>query len=181
MKEVYGPHLWQIRVMRDIFLIGVIVMFFNLVRWLWPIFMPICVSLLLAYLFNPTLHKAKARWNWSRPLTAGMIIGAATLLLIAFFIWLWPIAAEQSKALVEKLPQYLQTLAQRANIETGGCNRNQLIEYVCSFEVGRACISPKVHSYAMMLQCNTTILGPAGRTYSSSGLTGSASVARAVS
>lgn len=122
MKEVYGPHLWQIRVVRDIFLIGLIVAFFNLVKWLWPIFMPIFVALLLAYLFNPTLQKAKARWNWSRPLTAGMIIAAATLLLIGFFVWLWPIAAEQSRALVEKLPQYLKTLAERSNIQIGDIN-----------------------------------------------------------
>jgi predicted PurR-regulated permease PerM len=136
VKEVYGPHLWQIRVVRDIFLFGVIVAFFNFVKWLWPIFMPIFVSLLLAYLFNPTLHKAKARWNWSRPLTAGMIIAAATLLLIAFFIWLWPIASEQSQALVEKLPQYLKTLAERSNIELGDINEQ--IEKLVSGQPGEA-------------------------------------------
>ncbi|WP_141733322.1 AI-2E family transporter [Oligoflexus tunisiensis] len=117
MKDLYGPHLWQIRMVRDIFLIAVIVAFFGFVKWLWPIFMPIFVALVLAYLFNPTLHKAKARWNWSRPLTAGMIIAAATLLLVAFFIWLWPIAAEQTQALAEKLPQYINTLAERSNIQ----------------------------------------------------------------
>jgi predicted PurR-regulated permease PerM len=129
VKDLYGPHLWQIRVVRDIFLIAVVVAFFNFMRWLWPIFMPICVALLLAYLFNPTLHKAKARWNWSRPLTAGMIIAAATLLLIAFFIWLWPIAAEQSRALVEKLPQYLKTLAERNHIDLTDINV-QLEEFI---------------------------------------------------
>jgi predicted PurR-regulated permease PerM len=117
VKDLYGPHLWQIRVVRDIFLIAVLVAAFQFMTWLWPIFMPIFVALLLAYLFNPALHKAQARWNWKRPFTAGIIIAAATLLLIAFFIWLWPIAAEQSQALVEKLPQYLKALAERNNID----------------------------------------------------------------
>jgi predicted PurR-regulated permease PerM len=117
VKDLYGPHLWQIRMVRDIFLIAVIVAIFGLIKWLWPIFMPIFVALVLAYLFNPTLHKAKARWNWSRPLTAGLIIAAAALLLAAFFLWLWPIAAEQSQALAEKLPQYISALAERSNIQ----------------------------------------------------------------
>lgn len=115
-------HLWQIRVVRDIFLISVVVVFFNVISWLWPIFMPIFVALLLAYLFNPTLHKAKSKWNLSRPLTAGMIIAAATVLLVAIFIWLWPIAAEQSQSLIEKLPQYLKTAAERSKIEIGDFN-----------------------------------------------------------
>ncbi|MDQ3231887.1 MAG: AI-2E family transporter [Pseudobdellovibrionaceae bacterium] len=122
MKDLYGPHLWQIRVVRDIFIIAVIVALFNAISWLWPIFMPIFVALMLAYLFNPTLHRAKARWNWSRPLTAGMIIAAATLLLVAFFVWLWPIAAEQSRSLLEKFPSYLKTAAERSNIEIGDFN-----------------------------------------------------------
>ena len=117
MEDRYGPHLWQIRVVRDIFLIAVLVVFFNVINWLWPIFMPIFVALLLAYLFNPTLHKAKTKWGWPRPLTAGMVIAAATVILVAFFIWLWPIAAEQSQSLFKKLPQYLKTAAERSNIE----------------------------------------------------------------
>lgn len=129
MKEVYGPHLWQIRVVRDLVLIAFVIAFFNFVRWLWPVFMPIFVALLLAYLFNPTLHKAKSRWNWSRPLTAGMIIGAATLLVIGFFVWLWPIAAEQARGLAEKLPQYLQTIAERTNLPIGDVN-GQLQKFV---------------------------------------------------
>lgn len=122
MKDLFGPHLWQIRVVRDLFLIAMIAGFFYMTRWLWPIFMPIFVSLLLAYLFNPTLHKAEAKWNWSRPLTAGMIVAGATLLLVAFFIWLWPIAAEQARSLIEKLPQYLRTAAERSNIDIGDFN-----------------------------------------------------------
>ena len=122
MKQLFGPHLWQIRMIRDIILIALVVAIVNMMRWLWPIVMPICVSLLLAYLFNPTLHKAKAKWNWSRPLTAGLIVAATTLLLVAFFIWLWPIAAEQTSTLVKKLPEYIRTAAERININVKDFN-----------------------------------------------------------
>jgi len=84
--------------------------------------MPICISLLLAYLFNPTLHKTQAKWNWSRPPTAGLIVAATTFLLVAFFIWLWPIAAEQTSTLAEKLPEYIRTAAEQININVEDFN-----------------------------------------------------------
>lgn len=112
-----GPHIWQIRAIRDCVWIAIGLAFIYIVYLLWQVFLPVFIALLFAYLTNPLQHWTAQRWGWSRSLTAIVILIISGLLFFGSISGFAPLVSDQVQMLQEKLPTYLNTLAERNGIE----------------------------------------------------------------
>ena len=119
-------HLWNIQPVLDllfIFAAGVLLWFVYDLR---GVFMPVFLSLALAYLFNPLITWFERRWSVPRPATISVLIVLLTLIGVAFLAWLGPLLVTQTQQLARKTPQYLQTLAERYGIQATGLSETAL-------------------------------------------------------
>jgi predicted PurR-regulated permease PerM len=108
-----GPHIWQIRAVRDLlWLFGGVVLVW-LLYLLRAIVLPIFIGLLLAYLANPLLTLAKEKWRVPFAVSLILIFATVFLLVTGAGIWLGPLVKTQTVALVENVPEYLQRLSDR--------------------------------------------------------------------
>jgi predicted PurR-regulated permease PerM len=112
-EEIVGPRLWNIRPIRDLMWLAFWWCVLVFLIAFQSIFLPVAVAALLAYLFQPPIKRAEARWRWPRPLTATLIIVLFFLSLTFLFIGFWPLLQEQMIALGQQVPIYLQTAATR--------------------------------------------------------------------
>jgi predicted PurR-regulated permease PerM len=106
-----GPHIWQIRAVRDLFWITLVVLIIWLGYYLRSIFTPVLISLFLAYLVNPLINWMSARWNMPRPLAISLILFIVLLVAAIFWVWFGPLLAQQIITLANKVPQYIKTAA----------------------------------------------------------------------
>src|SRR5512134_2018927 len=67
-------HLWQITPIRDMMWLGGIMFCLWFGYHLRGVFTPVIIALLLAYLFNPLIRRAKDRWHIPRPVTISCIL-----------------------------------------------------------------------------------------------------------
>lgn len=111
-----GPHLWDIRAIRDLLWFSGAVLIIWLLYYLRAIVMPIFVGFLLAYLVNPLLTRAKEKWRIPFFVSIVFIFAMIILFLSGVIIWLGPILKDQSLALMENVPQYLQRLSDSYDI-----------------------------------------------------------------
>ncbi|RZA26967.1 MAG: AI-2E family transporter [Proteobacteria bacterium] len=112
-EEIRGPRLWNIQPLRDLFWLSLWVFVLYMVYWFSEIFFPVFTALLLAYLFQPIVHKAKVQLKWPKPFTATIIILSFILAVALLIVGFWPLLQDQMKALGEKVPAYLQATANR--------------------------------------------------------------------
>ncbi len=116
-RPLVEKHLWQITAVRDLFWIG----FFLFLLWagysLQGIFTPVLIGLLFAYLFSPLITYAQKYWRFPRPLTISLLF----VFLIGFgaglIAWLGPIVEEQVVTFTQKTPTYIDSYAQRYNVD----------------------------------------------------------------
>ena len=116
-RPLVEKHLWQITAVRDLFWIG----FFIFLLWagysLQGIFTPVLIGLLFAYLFSPLITYAQKYWRFPRPLTISLLF----VFLIGFgaglIAWLGPIVEEQVVTFTQKTPTYIDSYAQRYNVD----------------------------------------------------------------
>lgn len=112
-------HLWQITPVRDLLWGGWILAILWFGYYLRGVFTPVLIALLMAYLFNPVIRQAEARWRIPRPTTIALILCGSALLLLGLMTWLGPLLAEQVQSFAERVPGYLQRLAQRYHLQFG--------------------------------------------------------------
>ena len=112
-EEISGPRLWNIRPIRDLFWLAFWAFAFYVVYAFFSIFMPVFAALLMAYLFQPLIHKAKIKLRWPQPFTATFIIVMFFMVIALLFVGFWPLFNEQMQALGEKVPIYLEAAASR--------------------------------------------------------------------
>lgn len=75
-------HLWQIQPIRDVLVIGAVILLLQIGYSLRIVTIPILVAMMLAYLFEPLIKRVTSR-NWvSRPGMALMIIFTAAVLVV---------------------------------------------------------------------------------------------------
>jgi predicted PurR-regulated permease PerM len=115
-----GPHLWEVQAILDLLVIltGALLVWF--MYELRGVFMPVLLSLALAYLFNPLITRLEEGWSVPRPVTITMLLVLFVIAGAAFVAWLAPLLVTQTQTLARKAPQYLQTLAERYGIESTG-------------------------------------------------------------
>jgi predicted PurR-regulated permease PerM len=114
-----GPHLWEIRAVRDLFWILVGIALLLLVYRLRDVFLPVLLGFSLAYLFNPLVEAAEEKLRLPRALTALLlllVLSGAAVFLIA---WLVPILVAQALNLFQNLPRYVDYVASRFDLGRG--------------------------------------------------------------
>ncbi len=106
----FGPHLWEINVVKDIFWLAVFLFLLLLMFRLKTVFAPVFTGLFLAYLFNPAVSFAERKLKVSRVVTVSAIIGILVFGGALFIIWFSPLITDQVKILAKKVPGYIEYL-----------------------------------------------------------------------
>ncbi|MEP7152128.1 MAG: AI-2E family transporter [Nitrospira sp.] len=112
-------HLWEITPIRDLLWVGAIVFLLWFGYYLRGVFTPVLIALVLAYLFNPLIRHAERQWKVHRPVTISIVLFLSALTLGGLVTWLGPLLAEQVQSLAERVPGYLQNIAQRYHVSLG--------------------------------------------------------------
>jgi predicted PurR-regulated permease PerM len=115
--HLVGPRLWEIRAVRDIVGLAALGFMVLLAYALRGVLLPVLISLILAYLFDPLLGIAARRWHWPRAVTAAVLVAAFLVLVAAGIYWLWPVVTEQIATLRRQLPAYLEVLAAKSGVD----------------------------------------------------------------
>ncbi len=155
-----GPHIWQIRAVRDCVGMALLLILAWTVVRLWDVFLPVFIALLFAYLANPLQHWTAQRWGWSRSLTALFVLSVAGLLIVLFVSSFAPIVTEQINTLQQKLPQYLSTLASKNGIEISEIYK-KLTHWAPKFEDPQAFIEQLLNQASRTLSVLSTIVSQA--------------------
>lgn len=112
-------HLWQITPIRDLLWGGGLLALLWFGYYLRGVFTPVLIALLLAYLFNPLIRRAEARWHIPRPVSISIILFLSAVLTLGLITWLGPLLAEQVQSFAERVPGYIQSIAQRYHVRLG--------------------------------------------------------------
>ncbi len=108
-----GPHLWQVRWVRDLAILTAIAFLIWFGYYLRSIFTPVLIALFLAYVFDPLITWAEHRHNVKRPLTISLLLVAITLVLAGLVLWLGPIIVHETGQFIDSVPRYVEALAER--------------------------------------------------------------------
>lgn len=116
-------HVWQIRPLRDVLWLAAAAALLLGLYWLRSIFLPVGIALVLAYIVNPIVDATERRWAVPR----GAAILVILILILAagggLLFWLSPVVASQTATLVQKVPEYARTLAERHQWDLGDYDR----------------------------------------------------------
>ena len=112
-------HLWEITPIRDLLWAGAIAFLLWFGYYLRGVFTPILIALLLAYLCSPIIRQAEKQWKVPRPVSISGVLLLAALVLGGFVTWLGPLLAEQVQSFAERVPGYLQNIAQHYHVSLG--------------------------------------------------------------
>jgi predicted PurR-regulated permease PerM len=106
-----NPHLWEFSWVRDVFWLGLILAIAVLAWWLRAIVEPVLLALLFAYLSNPVIEWFGKKWKWSRLFTVAVLFALVAGAAVGVGIAVVPLAIEQGKEFLQKLPEYVDALA----------------------------------------------------------------------
>lgn len=113
MRRLVGPHLWEIRWVRDLAIIAIAVLVFWAGYLLRGIITPVLIGLFLAYLFHPLITWAERRHHMPRPVTISILLGVLTLVVAGALAWLGPLFVSELIRFAETVPEYLMSLSHR--------------------------------------------------------------------
>lgn len=122
-SRITGSHLWHIRWVRDLALIGLVVFLVWFGYALRSIFTPVLVGLLLAYFMHPLISWAE-RKRVPRPASISAVLLALAALIAGIGLWLGPILVSQTLELLGNFADYIEEMAnrlqERFGVELGG-------------------------------------------------------------
>ena len=102
--------------MRDILVIGLVLIILWTGYSLRSIFTPVLIGLVFAYLFSPSITYVQKHWHIPRPLSISVLFFMLGGIGVGLVIWLGPIVQEQVSTLAHKAPTYFESLTQRYGI-----------------------------------------------------------------
>lgn len=112
-----GPHLWEIRAVRDILIVALIVGFLWLLVRVQSATIPVLIGFGLAYLADPLLQRAKESFGWSRGFSIGVALVALLLGVGTFWTFVGPVVVREAGQLIDRLPDYLRILRTQYGFE----------------------------------------------------------------
>ncbi len=112
-------HLWEITPIRDLLWAGGILFLLWFGYYLRGVFTPVLIALMLAYLFNPLIRRAEVQWKIPRPVTVSLVLLFSALVMGGLITWLGPLLAEQVQSFAERVPGYIQSIAQHYHVRLG--------------------------------------------------------------
>ncbi len=117
-NELYGPHLWQVRWVRDLVLVGLVVFAIWFGYYLRGIFTPVLIGLFLAYLFHPLISWAERR-RIPRPASISMLLVLLLGAAAGLGLWLGPKLIDQTIDLANNLATYVRQFSRSVQAELG--------------------------------------------------------------
>ncbi len=105
-----GPHLWEIRAVRDVAVIALALAFLWLLVRVQSATLPVLIGFGLAYLVDPILKEAQARLGVSRKFSIAFLLLALLGVTIGFSSVLVPLVLDEGGSLLKKLPRYVTIL-----------------------------------------------------------------------
>lgn len=96
-------HLWQIQSVRDVAVIALAIFLILCGYWLRSVTVPLLIALALAYLFEPIIIRVTRRFNVSRPVVAGSLVGAVGVLFALALVG-FALSLVQTIDLLRRLP-----------------------------------------------------------------------------
>ena len=105
-----GPHLWEIRAVRDVVLIALAIGLLWLIVRAQSATVPVLIGFGLAYLADPILKGAKERFGWPRGLSIGLSLLTLLATAVAFTGLVGPVVIHEARILVQRLPRYIEIL-----------------------------------------------------------------------
>jgi predicted PurR-regulated permease PerM len=127
-----GPHLWEIRAVQDLLCLLGAALLIWLLHDLRSVILPIFVGFLLAYLANPFFTMAKNKWHIPFGISIVLIFVLLILSITGAGIWLVPLIKNQSRTLLENIPEYIQRLGDRYDLQL-----NDLPEQLQTLDIGQ--------------------------------------------
>ena len=112
-------HLWEITPIRDLCWIAAVAGLLWAAYLLRDVFTPVLIALTLAYLSNPLLRYAEARWRLPRPITTTVLLLILGVLGGIVVAWLGPLVMDQVQTLARKTPQYVESVTTRYGVTIG--------------------------------------------------------------
>lgn len=113
--RVSDRHLWQIRWVRDLFIIGVLFFVLDVGYQARAITVPALMGLALAYAFNPLITWAHRRARFPRPLTTAILLAVLLGAIAALFAYLGPLLVDQVANFFSKLDVYAASASRHAS------------------------------------------------------------------
>lgn len=107
-------HLWEIRWVRDLFVLLVLALVSWVIYEVRAITAPVLIGLGLAYITNPLVEWAQRRHKAPRWLSTLLILLGLLVVFLAAMVFLTPRIARQSAQLARKLRDYAQWLIEQA-------------------------------------------------------------------
>ena len=110
------PHLWEIRWVRDLAFLAIVVLV------LWAAYLtrgvtaPILIVLVLAYIFNPLITWSNERCRLPRWAGATIIMVIVLVTFVGFVLWAVPLLITQIEELLGKLADYFKFVASQFGI-----------------------------------------------------------------
>lgn len=135
-QPLHAMHLWDIRFVRDLLIIGLIVSAAYACYALRGVLIPIAIGFVAAYAVNPALVRAQRDWKISRITMIVLmdivlaVATAATLLIIA------PRLLSESDRLLEKAPGYIDAATVRLHETFGDKWRERLQQHLSTLPKG---------------------------------------------
>lgn len=112
-------HLWEIRGIRDLFWIALVLFLIWFGYELRSVFTPVLIGFVFAYLFHPLISAMERRYRWPRPATISAILAVGGVTILIFALWLGPQLVGQVAQLARNTPGYLDNLAERYEMDLG--------------------------------------------------------------
>ncbi|MGD2108538.1 MAG: AI-2E family transporter [Phycisphaerae bacterium] len=112
-----GPHLWEIRAVREGFFIIAIGVALWCLWYLRPIVAPLLVAFTLAYAVDPVITTVHRRLGVPRVGVAVAVLFMCVALGLALGAWALPHVVDQAGELLERIPSYLDTVSNRYGIQ----------------------------------------------------------------
>ncbi len=112
-----GPHIWEIRAVRDVFFIALAVGFFWLLLRAQSATIPVLIGFGLAYLADPVLKAAERRLGWSRGFSIALVLVVLIGSTVAFWVLVGPAVVDEVRQLSERLPRYRDILREQYGVE----------------------------------------------------------------
>lgn len=132
-----GPHLWNVRAVRDVALALALIGTFELLVQMQVAVIPILIAFVLAYVLDPAISWVERQWGWSRfKVVGGMFVLLAGLNTLVFWL-LVPRILTQIGRLAQRLPDYIRFLREEWGLEVpGGRGFESMVRDLASQEPG---------------------------------------------
>ena len=133
------PHLWEIRWVRDLAVLALVVLVLWAAYLTRSVTAPILIGLVLAYVFNPLITWSNDRCRLPRWAGATIIMVVVLVTFVGFVLWAVPLLINQIDELLGKLADYFKYVASQLGIAD---DLSLLVQQIHETTLGKPRVGP---------------------------------------